>query len=209
MRAYSQSQGKIIEIPDQPSTGGFGGGGGMDTDMLKKLIVMKGLSDFKNIGKYSSAMGLIDSLQPEKSAAVQKRELLLKQASPVVSRISKSASTAPTGLKGSLLALLGRIPGVEGGEAEFLKRDTEAFARLIASAFASEVGVATDRDVERWMGLMPKPGDTQRERDDRISKMAEQISNEAQALGMEVPPSISSIITGMGVGNTPNSFIPD
>jgi hypothetical protein len=130
----------------------------------------------------------------KESANVQKRQLILNQASPVIERITESALKAPTGMGGALAGLLGGIPGVAGGEAEFLKRDTEAFARLIASAFASEVGVATDRDVKRWMSMMPQTGDTANERRRQIEKMVGQIIAESEALGMEVPPSVINVI---------------
>lgn len=124
------------------------------------------------------------------NAAKRKRSLILQQASPVLLRITESAMKAPTGIMGSLGALFGKLPGVAGGEAEYLSRDTEAFARLIASAFASEVGVATDKDVQRWKGMMPQPGDTAAERKRQMTKMIEQIYNEANATGMDVPPSL-------------------
>lgn len=129
------------------------------------------------------------------SANVQKRQLILNQAAPVVSRITESALVAPTGLAGSLASLFGRVPGVAGGEAEYLRRDTDAFARLIASAFASEVGVATDRDISRWKGLMPQPGDTHEERVRQVSKLIEQIYDESQSLGMDVPPEILETVS--------------
>ena len=124
---------------------------------------------------------------PEKSAAVKKRELILNQAAPVLNRIVSSAMIAPEGWEGWWKATTGKIPGVAGGEAEFLERQTAGFARLIASAFASEVGVATDKDVNRWKSIMPKPSDTMEERQRMSQDLINQILSESQALGIEVP----------------------
>lgn len=126
------------------------------------------------------------------TSPVQKRNLILNQAAPVLQRIIGSAMEAPTGWKGVLKAWTGKIPGVSGGEAEYLQRDTQAFARLIASAFASEVGVATNQDVARWMKMMPNVGDTKEERVRMSEKLLEQIESETKALGIKVPEAITA-----------------
>ena len=128
--------------------------------------------------------------EEEKDAATRKRELILKQASPVLGRVITSAIEAPTGVAGSWKAMTGRVPGVAGGEAEYLDRQTKGFARLIADAFASEVGTATDKDIERWLGILPKPGDTFEERVRMSQDLINQIIEESNALGMEVPSAI-------------------
>lgn len=139
---------------------------------------------------YKSAFGKELFAEENLSAAEKKRAILLSQSTPVLTRIIDAGLKAPTGLEGSMRAAIGGIPGVEGGEAEFLSRDTQGFARLIASAFASEVGVATDKDIDRWSKIMPKPGDTVSERIRQSEKLIEQISSEAKSLGISVPPEI-------------------
>lgn len=170
--------------------------GGLKT--LSDMIPLLMLQDLENTGgkNITELNTLLNALPKDdkKSAAILKRQIILEQASPVLARISESALKAPTGLVGSGLSFLGKIPGIEGGEAEYLSRDTDAFARLIASAFASEVGVATDRDVARWKGMMPQPGDTMNERRRQIKMMMDQITKEAETLNMEVPPSIQEVL---------------
>ncbi len=145
----------------------------------KTAAQIKDLADFKKAGSGGA------------DAATKKRVRALNQVSSVVKRLTTEAMTAPEGLAGSALAIAGKIPGIEGGQAEYLDRDTRGFARVIASALASEVGVATDKDVERWLGLMPQVGDTLKERKDRMIKMLDQIETESQ--GFDTPIDLSNI----------------
>ena len=128
-------------------------------------------------------------LNPEDSATVQKRVTKLKQASPIIDRVVNAALLAPTGMEGALRAQAGRIPGVEGGQAEYLQRDIRGFAKAIADVFASEVGVATDRDIDRWLDIMPRPGDTKNERIRQASTMVQQIKAEASLHGLDLDTS--------------------
>lgn len=105
------------------------------------------------------------------TAAQQKRKNALDQVESTLGMVEGLALDAPAGVGGSLQAALGGLPGVEGGSAEDLKRVTEGLAKSIAGALANEVGVATDRDIERWMGLMPKVGDTMEERKRAIERI--------------------------------------
>lgn len=109
------------------------------------------------------------------NATVAKRKQAISSAETVYNQLVDLALQAPAGGKGYLQSVLGTLPGVEGGTAEDLKRQTEGFAKAIASAFAGEVGVATDQDVQRWLGLMPKPGDTYEERVRALQRMKQQI----------------------------------
>lgn len=124
------------------------------------------------------------------TAGQAKRKLILNQAAPVLKRVIGSAMAAPPGKTGWFKSQIGKLPGVAGGEAEYLRRDVEGFARLIASAFASEVGVATDKDVKRWMSIMPQPGDTHEERVRQSQKLIDQITSESESLGVEPPKEI-------------------
>lgn len=140
------------------------------------------------------AAGLsIPEPEEELSTDQKKRQTILAQASPVISRIVSAGENAETGLLGAIMSQAGKIPGVEGGDAEFLRRDAEGFARLIASAFASEVGVATDKDVNRWLGILPKPGDTLKERRRQSKELVKQVEAESKSLGVPVPEEITAL----------------
>src|SRR3990167_4852341 len=146
-------------------------------------------------GKNRAALEqLFKGYNPEMDVAAdseaRKRSVILQQAAPVLGRIVTAGMKAPIGWEGWWKATTGQLPGVAGGEAEYLARDTEGFARLIASAFASEVGVATNRDVNRWLKIMPRPGDTMEERIRQSRELINQIQMEAASLRIEVPPSV-------------------
>jgi len=130
----------------------------------------------------------------EKPTASQlERRQTLDQLSPIIDRISKAALNAPTGFPGSFLAKLGYIPGIEGGEAEFLERNRVGFARQIAKVLAGESGVATDEDVQRWLELLPKPGDTFKERVRTLGDMVTQVEIETKTLGQELSPELEQL----------------
>lgn len=123
---------------------------------------------------------------------IKRREDLLT-ALPVAQRIADSALTAPTGLFGFAQSALGRIPGYGGGEAEFLRRQNEGFARLIGGVFAKEAGVATDEDVKRWQALLPQPGDTYDERVRALKDLLAQVEQESKIKKLPVPELINTI----------------
>jgi len=191
MKVYSKSQGKVIDMPtgggiSAETPAGIPSSGGFDYERLKPILQMQALQDPKNVSKYSS---LLEMFKPaEKDANVGKRKVILNQSLPVLNTVSQYALTAPTGMRGWWKAQTGKIPGVEGGPAEMLDRQTDGFARLIASAFASEVGVATDKDVRRWKRIMPRPGDTYSERVETMNNLIKQVRSEANSLGIELPP---------------------
>lgn len=109
------------------------------------------------------------------SMTQQKRKNSLDQVESTLGLVEGLALQAPSGASGFLQAALGGLPGVEGGSSEDLKRVTEGLAKSIAGALANEVGVATDKDIERWMGLMPKVGDTMDERKRAIQRIKDAI----------------------------------
>lgn len=196
-RVFSRTQGKFIDSPD--TGGGMGGmqqmgglGAGSQPDYHRAALLDLLTTGGKNVSKISAVSALAPK-QPESSAADKKRMNILNQAAPVLGRIISTSLSAPAGAEGAFKAKIGKIPGVTGGEAEYLARDVEGFARLIASAFASEVGVATDKDVARWKAIMPQPGDTMAERVRQSKQLVDQITSESQSLGMEVPKDIIEV----------------
>lgn len=134
-------------------------------------------------GDYTSASNIL-AKDTKVDAATKKRMTALNQAKPSLSEMARLALAAPAGVEGSWMAMLGGAPGVEGGSAEDLKRVTEGLAKQIAGTFAGEVGIATDEDIKRWTGLMPKPGDTMDERMRALNRLTNQVNAESIALGM-------------------------
>jgi hypothetical protein len=204
-RVFSRSQGKVIDIPE--SGGAVGGGGLGEGDSLNQLLGLGVLSGDVKSGTVTALQNL-GILPPQETTGERtgkaKRARILGQAAPVLLNVSKSALAAPTGLKGFVKAQTGRLPGVAGGEAEALRRQTEGFARLIASAFASEVGVATDKDVKRWLAIMPQPGDTLDERKDALRRLSQQIESESASLGVPIPPEITQVTQALGDRGEPD-----
>lgn len=180
------------DIPDEQLPGGAPGvQAGGQGDLLNQLLGAAVLGGDISGTDVTALQGL-GLVKPKKSTTEKKRELILNQSAPVLSNVIDSALAAPTGFKGAFKAQTGKIPGVAGGEAEALRRQTEGFARLIASAFASEVGVATDKDVARWKAIMPQPGDTLQERIDASNRLITQIESESKSLGIDIPRDIVS-----------------
>jgi hypothetical protein len=195
--------------------GVFGNESGLNP--MQQLFLSGGLgeegsTEMSRLLNQFEKMGLLPK-DTELTADQRNRTTVLNQASPVLETMTGYALTAPTGVEGWIRAWTGRRPGVAGGEAEMLERQTEGFARLIASAFASEVGVATDKDVERWKSIMPRPGDTQEERIESVNNLVKQIESEASSLGVPIPPGIINIkrqIEGKeGVSGTITSGVTD
>lgn len=188
--SFKQEQGNIeqdktVKLAQELLSGGVAPAD-IPTDKLKQAALIE---QIKSPGGYQKPM----------DTPTAKRAAILKQSAPVLERVSKSSELAPPGMRGSILSTLGMIPGVSGGEAEFLRRQNEGFARLIASAFASEVGVATDRDVKRWKALLPQPGDTKDERKRMLKDLVGQISSEASSLNIPIPEPIKRMAKTYGV----------
>lgn len=163
------------------------------TDDLTQLLQLGVLSGDLTSSDVTALQAL--GLVPKEGTAMQaKGQAQLNQAAPAISRIAQVALEAPSGLEGSLRANVGRIPGVEGGPAEYLAQDTEGLATLLAKAFAAEVGVATDRDISRWKAILPQPGDTLGERKRKLREMADQVITSSQANGYQVPQEIYQVL---------------
>mgnify|MGYP001393131983 FL=1 len=128
-------------------------------------------------------------------ASGQKRLRALDQAESTYNLVKQLALEAPAGVAGVLKAGLGRIPGVEGGSAEDLQRITDGLAKSIAGAMANEVGMATDRDIERWKGLMPKVGDTLEERKRALARLKQAIDEGRQMVYSPVGDTSSNQVT--------------
>ena len=195
-----------------PTSGGTPGMVGQDQyGMLKQLLTIAALKSPKDASKYASILSLAKPEDEAGDANTRKRRVVLNQAVPVLNSVTDYALKAPTGVSGAWRAFIGKAPGVGGGDAEMLDRQTKGFARLIASAFASEVGVATDKDVERWLGLMPRPGDTKGERVQALNNLFTQIEAESKGLGLDVPETVKESrkkLGGQG-SNYPSSWRPD
>ena len=156
--SINQDEAQMLMAMDLQKTGG------------KNLTKIKALADM------SSGSTL--------NATQQKRLSALNQAEEVYKTVEQLALNAPAGLKGSLTATVGKLPGVEGGSAEDLQRVNEGLAKAISGALAGEVGVATDKDIERWMGLMPKVSDTMAERKRALQRLKDTIERSKQQLSI-------------------------
>lgn len=161
--AYQQEQQQPQQIQSDNTQIQTDHGGSISQGFTKQQLAMAIISDPKNKSTYEAVYELMNPTETT-SAAAQKRKVALDSAEGVYNLVEQLALEAPAGLEGSARALVGKVPGVEGGSAEDLARVTDGLAKAIAGALAGEVGVATDKDVERWKGLMPKVGDTMEER---------------------------------------------
>lgn len=147
----------------------------------------------KNIPEIKSMYEIAKTKMGSKmNATQQKRMATLNQAQGIYDMVEELALDAPEGLMGVGQATIGKLPGVEGGSAEDLERTTRALAKGIAGAMANEVGVATNRDIERWMGLMPKVTDTLDERKrvmDRLKTALQLAKDQISTLQGDTPDS--------------------
>lgn len=73
MRAYSQSQGKFVDLPDQP-TGGSSVGGGQDYGEMKKVFAALTLSNPKRASTYKSVVDLLEPSEAEKKKQGEQTE---------------------------------------------------------------------------------------------------------------------------------------
>lgn len=157
-------------------------------EMTKQEVLIKAMAagaDRKDLEDIATIYDLVGGGTGASDANSRKRANAIKTAEIIYNQMEDLALKAPTGVWGSVRAKTGTLPGVEGGSAEDLKRQTEGFAKAIASAFAGEVGVATDKDIERWLGLMPKVGDTLDERKRALARLKEQIDANKAAYGVK------------------------
>lgn len=168
--------------------------GGADPESLRQLLQI-GVATGEISPSQVSALEALGAIPAKQTAAADKAQRSLNSAVPSVTRIAQSALSAPSGFGATLQAAAGRIPGVEGGAAEELAADTDSLATQIAKAFAGESGVASDKDIKRWKGLLPQPGDTLNERKKKLQKLSIQIIDSSEANGLEVPPEIYSLLS--------------
>lgn len=149
----------------------------------KNIPEIKSMYEIANVEKKAGKL----------SATQQKRVGAINQAEGIYNMVEQLALDAPTGFEGFFKAQAGKAPGVEGGSAQDLDRTTLALAKGLAGALANEVGVATDKDIDRWMGLMPKVTDTMDERKRVLERL-----REAMVLAREqvsTPEETSSVLT--------------
>jgi len=78
MRVYSQSQGRVIDIPDQTSTqqvqpSQSNQGGDMNS-LLRQALLIKALQDPKNVSKYSALSGMIQQQEPSASEITENKK---------------------------------------------------------------------------------------------------------------------------------------
>lgn len=196
-RIYSTSQKKFIDVPDQQA-------GQQDTfttppqtpsalqNPLTSFFLQKAMAEANSPTEYKSVIDLLTPQAP--SATVEKKRLGLQSAYPSVVRMIKTAEQAVPGMRGALSSNLGAIPGVSGGYAEELRKENQSMATLLAKTFAAETGVASDKDVKRWMNMMPRTGDTAEERRKQSIKLLNSIKEEARISGMKAPQNIDVLI---------------
>ena len=149
----------------------------------------------KNVSQIKS---LYEFGQPEpetkESAQVVKRRAALNQVVPVLSQLKDSVTQSRGGWKGWMEATLGSmIPGWEGKADEAIKRQSEGYARLIANALATEVGVATDKDVNRWLGLMPRAKDSKAEQVEYLNRLIKQVTDESAQYGIDTTQTLAPL----------------
>jgi len=124
MRAYSQSQGRFIEVPET-QTGGEtqakAGSGGQDYDQLVDAIRLKALTDPKNVSKYSA---LLKMFQPSASETNRKlkqdqldseKQYKLEQINDAIDLLeNKKLKTGK--LSGRILSLKSNLLGASANE---------------------------------------------------------------------------------------------
>jgi hypothetical protein len=154
------------------------------SSFTKEKLAMAIIADPKNRTTYEA---IYKYMNPNEvlGAAAQKRKAALDSAESVYNQLEQLALEAPAGVKGWATAKLGRIPGVESGAAGDLDRVTDGLAKAISGALAGEVGVATDEDIRRWKGLMPKPGDTMETRIRVLNRLKQAIAEGRELMKAE------------------------
>ncbi|HEC65918.1 MAG TPA: hypothetical protein ENI23_11545 [bacterium] len=138
------------------------------------------------------SLGIVEK---PKGAIERRKDTELQSAAGQVINVVSSALKAPSGVIGSFRATTGRLPGVSGGEAERLRRDTRGLAKSLANIFAAGEARVTDEDIERWLELMPKPGDTRSERIERSQNMVNAFVDNANVRGIAIPPEITQLFS--------------
>lgn len=160
-----------------------------EKDLLLAMVIDLQTTGGKNIPELKTIFEAYQEVfdkdkDKEPTAADRKRINAINTAEGIFGQVEELALTAPEGIEGFVKGNIGSIPGVDAGSAEDLTRVTKGYAKAIASAFAGEVGVATDSDIERWLGLMPKPGDTLNERKRALERLKSQIDLNKKQFGL-------------------------
>lgn len=152
------------------------------------LNTLAGQNSTSAVRQYGLLQKERDYYYPETklSSTAQKRVAILNQSEGIYKMVEDLALGSGTGLGAWFKAKAGGLPGVEGGSEEDLNRVNLALAKGLAGALASEVGVATDRDIERWLGLMPRVEDTMAERKRALSRLATEIMRSRQQIEAQV-----------------------
>lgn len=150
----------------------------------QQLAALAGNSSTAAVRQYGLLQKERDYYYPETklSANAQKRIGILNQSEGIYNMVEGLALGAGTGVGAWFKSKAGKLPGVEGGKEEDLDRVNLALAKGLAGALANEVGVATDRDIERWLGLMPKVTDTMEERQRALQRLKQEIVRSRQQI---------------------------
>lgn len=175
-----------------------GSGDGADQNSLINKILGQGVLSGDIAGSDVSALQSLGLIQKPKGALERRKDTELSTAAHQVQNVVSSALKAPPGLMGEFRAQTGRIPGISGGEAERLRRDTRGLAKSLANIFAAGEARVTDEDIERWLELMPKPGDTKSERTERSQNMVNAFISTANIRGISIPPEIIKLSQSLG-----------
>lgn len=173
------------------------------------LATLAQRNDTASVRQYGLIQKERDYYYPETklSANAQKRIGILNQAEGIYSMVQNLALGSGTGVGAWFKSKVGKLPGVEGGSEEDLNRVNLALAKGLAGALASEVGVATDRDIERWLGLMPRVEDTMAERKRALARLAAEIMRSRQQIEAQTEnPSSTAVGTDMSSGDDISSY---
>lgn len=163
------------------------------------LSILAQRNDTASVRQYGLIQKERDYYYPETklSATAQKRIGVLNQAEGIYKMVEDLALGSGTGVGAWFKAKAGGLPGVEGGSEEDLSRVNLALAKGLAGALASEVGVATDRDIERWLGLMPRVEDTMAERKRALARLTAEIMRARQQIEAQTENPTSTAGTDM------------
>lgn len=150
----------------------------------QQLAALAGNSSTAAVRQYGLLQKERDYYYPETKLSVTAQKQLTKfdQAAGIYNEVEKLATGAGTGVGAWFKGKAGTLPGVEGGAEEDLDRTNLALAKGIAGALAGESGVATDEDIKRWLGLMPKLSDTMAERERALERLKNQINMSRQLI---------------------------
>jgi len=164
-----------------------GGGKGLSSAFTREWAIREIQRNPKQQAAITAMWKMANPEEEEDTAQQRKRIAALQQVVPILNSLRETVEGSAGGWKGWFRATAGKaIPGYEGGADEALKRLSEGYARAIANALATEVGVATDKDIRRWMGLMPRAKDSKDEQVEYLNRLMKHVETESQALGIDI-----------------------